>query len=46
MDEPLPRLLLAAESAGVSGSISALGERESWVAEGSEFAEEQYRRLV
>jgi hypothetical protein len=29
MDEPLPRLLRAAESAGVSGSISALGEIES-----------------
>jgi L-ascorbate metabolism protein UlaG (beta-lactamase superfamily) len=46
MDEPLPRLLRAAVRAGISHSISALAEGESWVAEKSEVAEERSRRLV
>jgi len=46
MDEPLPRLLREAESAGVRGSIAALAEGESWVAAESEVAEQEYRRLV
>ncbi len=31
MDEPLPRLLRAAERAGVDESVVALGEGESWM---------------
>ena len=46
MDEPLPRLLRAAESAGVRGNIAALAEGESWVAEESEVAEQECRRFV
>lgn len=31
MDEPLPRLMRAAESAGVRDRVAALGEGESWI---------------
>jgi len=43
MDEPLPRLLRAAETAGASGSLAALAEGESWMAERSEVAKERNR---
>lgn len=39
MDEPLPRLMQAAERAGVVDRVAALGEGESWVAKGAEIAE-------
>jgi L-ascorbate metabolism protein UlaG (beta-lactamase superfamily) len=39
MDEPLPRLLRAAERAGVSESVVGLAEGESWM--GSEDEREQ-----
>jgi hypothetical protein len=32
MDEPLPRLLKAAESAGVAERVHPLAEGESWIA--------------
>jgi hypothetical protein len=32
MDEPLPRLLKAAESAGVEERVHPLAEGESWIA--------------
>ena len=35
MDEPLPRLLRAAERAGVDQSVAVLGEGESWVSTGA-----------
>ena len=46
MEEPLPRLLRAAERAGVEKRVVALGEGESWMAEEAGTNEERYRRLM
>lgn len=41
MDEPLPRLMRAAQRAGVTGRVIALAEGESWYGTELETAEEQ-----
>jgi L-ascorbate metabolism protein UlaG (beta-lactamase superfamily) len=46
MDEPLPRLLRAAERAEVSDEIVPLAEGESWVAEEADAESYRVRRLV
>ena len=40
MDEPLPRLMSAAERAGVRDRVMALGEGESWMAEEADSSED------
>ncbi len=46
MEEPLPRLLRAAERAGMVDRVAVLGEGESWMVEEAGIGEERYRGLV